>query len=336
MNILIIGEDKPGRGSTGYLSEHFKKIKKILTRAEISLTINPGEINRLLPTANIIITAPTNVGMINLERAKKLMWIHLSSAGVTDAAKLLKDTKIILTNSSGVHPIPISEHVAAYMLMFARQMTVSYRMQIEKKKWLRNIQDYNVFELRGKTAGIVGFGKIGSKIAKASKGLGMRVVALKHTSKIDDPSVDKSYTDLNNLLAESDFVINALPLTDKTLEFFDMDKFKKMSREAGSRNAGKPSAYFINIGRGKTVVEKDLVKALKTGIIAGAGLDVFEEEPTPDSNPLWNMPNVIMTPHISGWTPEYTNRVIDIFCENVKAFHAHKKLPTEVDKQRGY
>ena len=271
--------------------------------------------------------------MIHLKLAEHLKWVHLSSAGVTDAAKILKKTNIILTNSSGVHPIPISEHVVAFMLMFARQMNVSYRNQIERQTWTRNFGTMKVFELHGKTVGIVGYGKIGSQIAKVCKALGMKVFVLEHKKKVKDASIDAVYKSVNELLVNSDFVVNALPLTDKTAGYFDIKKFKLMSR---SGSDGKPAAYFINIGRGKTVVEKDLMIALKSNVIAGAGLDVFEQEPTPDSNPLWDMPNVIMTPHISGWTPEYTNRVIDIFCEDLKAFLKNETMPTEVDKNLGY
>ena len=98
----------------------------------------------------------------------------------------------------------------------------------------------------------------------------------------------------------------------------------------------KPSSYFINIGRGKTVVERDLITALLNGTIAGAALDVFETEPLPDNSPLWKLSNVILTPHASSWTPEYTNRVIDIFCTNLKAYLKNKPMPTLVDKKRGY
>ena len=183
-----------------------------------------------------------------------------------------------------------------------------------------------MFELNGKTLGIVGYGRIGAQIARLGKGFGMRVAALAHTKKIEDKNVDISYRMVDLLLNKSDFVVNALPLTDETQGYFDTSKFKQM----------KPTAYFVNIGRGKTVIESDLIKALKNKTIAGAGLDVFEEEPTPDSNPLWKLPNVIMTPHISGWTPEYTNRVVNIFCENLKAYLKKRSMPNLVDKSRGY
>jgi phosphoglycerate dehydrogenase-like enzyme len=132
--------------------------------------------------------------------------------------------------------------------------------------------------------------------------------------------------ELPNLLKEADFVVNALPGTVHTKGIFDLKLFKKF----------KETSYFINIGRGTSVVEKDLVEALEERIIAGAGLDVFEVEPLPEISPLWKLENVIITPHYSGWTPKYTERVINIFCENLKSYLKGGKMPNLVNKELGY
>ena len=256
-------------------------------------------------------------------------------------ALALKDTDILLTNASGVHPIPISETVLGYMLMFARNLNTTYRNQIQKKKWIRNHEEMRGFELAGKTVGIVGLGKIGSEIAHVCHAIGMQVIALSHKNKINNKNVDKSYKDLKQLLKDSDFVIDCLPDAPGTDGFFTIKEFKMMSAAKkngvpGRLPTGEKRAYFMNIGRGATVVESDLINALKENLIAGAALDVFEKEPLPDSSELWNLDNVILTPHSSSWTPEYTNRFITIFLENHKSFVRNKAMPTLVNKTLGY
>jgi phosphoglycerate dehydrogenase-like enzyme len=156
----------------------------------------------------------------------------------------------------------------------------------------------------------------------------MTVLAMVRDTSKKYPNVDELVTEGNikELLNRSDFVVNAMPLTDNTFHFFNTEKFSHM----------KSSAYFINIGRGPVTNEKDLIHALNKKVIAGAGLDVFEEEPLPSHSPLWTMENVIITPHSSGSTPEYMNRVIDIFCKNLGAYIHKKEMPNVVDKKRGY
>lgn len=309
---------------------HIQAIKKIAPDASINVIEDKKEILDMhLGNCEILIYSFFDYpDLVDFTKAKNLKWVHTTSAGASDIANVLKNTDIILTNSSGVHPIPIAEHVFTFLLMFARQIYKSYRMQIEDKKWF---QDYNLLaieELYGKTIGIVGFGRIGKRIAKVSKGFDMHVLALLHNSGAHDPNVDMEYLpeQLNKLLNQSDFVINCLPLTNETKNFFTMDKFKQM----------KSSAYFINIGRGKTVDENDLINALKQNIIAGAGLDVFAEEPLSEQSELWNLKNIIITPHYAGLTPRYIDRVVEIFCTNLQSYLQKKPMPNLVDKEKGY
>ena len=128
------------------------------------------------------------------------------------------------------------------------------------------------------------------------------------------------------MLTECDYVVITLPLTAKTRYFFDETLFKEM----------KPNAFLVNIGRGSIINEPDLIKALKKGLIAGAGLDVFETEPLPEDNPLWTMDNVILTPHVSGFTPHYDERATDLFAENLRRYLAGEKLLNLVNRERGY
>jgi phosphoglycerate dehydrogenase-like enzyme len=305
--------------------EHIETIKKAGKGLDAKLLVSPADEEYKREVADADILLPTLV-IPEFVIKSNVRWIHISSAGADWLPEYIKDSPIIVTNSSGVHPVPISEHVLGFMLMFGRQLHKSYKIQLLEKKWRREAD--GIFELHGKTVGVVGLGKIGSQIARITNAIGMRVFAVARNKHAKEEFVDRMYTykDLDKVLAESDFVVNALPSTPETFHMFDADVFAKM----------KPDAYFINIGRGKTVNEKDLIAVLKKGNLAGAGLDVFENEPLSDTSELWKLDNVILTPHISGWTPAYTDRVIAIFCENLKAYLENKPLPNEVDKNRGY
>lgn len=258
-----------------------------------------------------------------LHNAPRLKWIHALSAGVENLLfPDLISSNIVLTNSKGIHSIPVSEHVLAMMLAFTRGLNIFIRQQ-EVKKWKRSYTD----EIHEKTIGIVGLGSIGREIAKKSKSLGMTVLASKRepTSEL---FVDKLYQaeNLSEMLPKCDFVVAALPLIEETYHLFTLETFKQM----------KPSAYFINIARGSIVCEKDLVTALEQKIIQGAALDVFENEPLSAESPLWNMPNVIITPHVAAISPMYLERAIKLFTDNLSRFIQQGEMINLVDKNKGY
>ena len=216
----------------------------------------------------------------------------------------------------------MAEHVLAIMLSFTRQLEFFFNNQ-KSKLWQRTKLD----ELYGKTIGIVGRGRIGREVAKRARGLGMQGHANKRTLT-KELFVDQLFDQeqLTEMLAEADFVVVTLPLTDETRNLFNLELFKKM----------KKSAYFINISRGAIVNEADIVIALQEGIIQGAALDVFETEPLPDTSPLWEQPNLIITPHISSLSPQYLDRAIKLFCENLKNYLSNSELITIIDKEKGY
>lgn len=289
-------------------------------------TETDGLVSEKLAKADVLITS--EFGMLNERNVKNLKWVHLTSAGTNKLPDFIKNSQILITNSSGVHPIPISEHVFALMLMLVRKINLAFRKQVQKKEWVRNYEYYRPDELFGKTAIIVGMGRIGERIAKLADCFGMEVYGIVRDLNKKRSGHIKLFEmeDLNGLLKEADFVINCLPGTEHTMGIFDLKLFKRF----------KPSSYFINIGRGTTVVEKDLIRALEDKIIAGAGLDVFEVEPLPKSSPLWNLENVIITPHYSGWNPNYTERVIDIFIRNLEVYLKKETMPNLIDKNLGY
>jgi phosphoglycerate dehydrogenase-like enzyme len=247
-----------------------------------------------------------------LQEGTKLRWVQNWGAGVNHIPlERFAERGIILTNTSGVHAFPIAETIFAMMLSFTRKLHVSIRLQMTKE-WKPETPD----EIHGKTICIVGVGAIGKETAKLAKAFGMTVWGVTYSGKLS-PNVDKMVdrSGLEDALKASDYVVVTLPLTDETQQMIGEREFAAM----------KPTAMYINIGRGKTTDEKALVSALRCGIIAGAGLDVFEEEPLPADSPLWEMDNVIVSPHHSGSTVRYEERAVDIFIRNLHDFVAGRE-----------
>jgi D-2-hydroxyacid dehydrogenase (NADP+) len=345
MHILINQSVGALHRSGGVNSTHIEQIKKVekqsLTSGEdkqslksgdykqISVTVadeGSAEFSKELLEADVLISS--RLIDFDLSEAPNLKWIHVTSAGVNNLSSTIRESEIMVTNSSGVHPIPISEHVLGLMLMLSRGIDTAFRNQITKKKWIRDSSIFRSEELCGKVLLVVGMGRIGERVAMLGKAFEMEVFGIvRNPEKHKDSGVEVfSMEELEKQLSTADFVVNALPLTDETKGMFDKKLFNKF----------KDDSIFINIGRGDTVVEKDLIEILESGKLGKAGLDVTEVEPLPDSSPLWNMENVIITPHISGLNPYYTDRMIGIFIENLKAFIAKKVMPNLVDKELGY
>lgn len=261
------------------------------------------------------------------KRAKNLRWIQATGAGVDGLLyQEIVESEIIITNASGVHPIPIAEHTFALILAITRGLVKSFEGK-NKRVWVHN--EVFIDELYGKTIGIVGYGRIGQGIAKVAKGFGMKVIGLKRDINkpievVPDELLGKD--SLDKLLTNSDIVVLIVPLTKETYHMIRERELKLM----------KPTSILINVARGKVVDEKALIKALKERWILGAGLDVFETEPLPPDSELWELDNVVITPHIAGLNPYYTDRLIDIFITNLKAYPDISKMINVVDKKLGY
>ncbi len=237
----------------------------------------------------------------------------------------MQKKNIYITSANGVHSYPISETIFALLLGFTRNIHAYVRNQLVKKWDGTDIK----LEAHKKTIGIIGVGAIGLETAKIAKAFDMHVIGVRNSRKPTD-YVDELYTSdqLNEVLPLCDYVVVTLPLTDDTYHLFQKEQFNQM----------KKSAFFINIGRGEIVKEEDLISALKSGEILGAGLDVFETEPLEQSSPLWELDNVIITPHTSGSTEHYNSRVIeDILLVNANHYLKEEPLPINlVDYQKGY
>jgi phosphoglycerate dehydrogenase-like enzyme len=229
----------------------------------------------------------------------KLKWLQTWSAGVDSLPlETLESRNITVTSANGVHAYPISETIYALMLSLTRKIHTYVKNQ-QERKWHHSDMK---LEMHEKTVGIIGVGTIGKEAAKIAKAFGMKVLGVRHSGKQQE-FVDEMFTtnQLDAVLPNCDYVVVTLPLTKETNRLFGAKQFDLM----------KSSAFFINIGRGEIVVEGDLISALQRGQIAGAGLDVFELEPLTVDSPLWEMENVIITPHTSGSTEHYNQRVIE-------------------------
>jgi D-2-hydroxyacid dehydrogenase (NADP+) len=260
-------------------------------------------------------------------RAPRLRWFQAASAGVDRLERGgFLGQQVVVTNSSGVHATPVGEYVLMVMLMFAKGAHRLLRAQVERR-WARLLPA----ELRGKTVGVIGMGHIGTEVARLSRAAGCRVLAIRRSAlkrRSGRTPADEVLppSDLPYLLSESDYVVLAVPLTQKTRHLISREELRAM----------KPTAVLINISRGAVVDEEALVRALKEGWIGGAGLDVFEREPLPEDSELWDMENVILTPHISGGTERYFERAVPIFCENLRRYLNGRPLLNVVDPRRGY
>ncbi|MDH5676837.1 MAG: D-2-hydroxyacid dehydrogenase [Myxococcales bacterium] len=261
-----------------------------------------------------------------LERLTGLRWMQQPGAGADwlMRAPAFRDSDVLLSNASGVHAIPIAEHVLALMFALSRRLHFFVKAQTQRK-WDRRGR---LGELEGSTLGIVGVGAIGEALANKARGLGMRVLGLRRDKSRVSPHVEKMLGpgELHHLLGESDWVAVTAALTPETRGLFGAAEFAAM----------KESAYLINIGRGAILDEQALITALESKTIAGAGLDVFEREPLPEDSPLWAMKNVILTPHFAGATPHYADRVTEIFVDNLERYQRGEPLRNLVDKQRAY
>ncbi|WP_207717673.1 D-2-hydroxyacid dehydrogenase [Caenimonas soli] len=257
-------------------------------------------------------------------KARRLRWFQCSNAGVDWILPMRERLgKLVVTNARGVHGDIIADFVMTGMGMLHWDFVRLMREQ-SRKEWRPRM----VPRLAGRTLGIVGVGSIGTAIARRAESAGMTVIGTKRDVSEPVPFVDRLLptTALDELLRLSDFVVLAVPHTPETTRLIGHEQLHRM----------RPSAFLVNIARGSVVVESDLIEALRSGTIAGALLDVFEREPLPPDSPLWTLPNVIVSPHISGYPDDYTAQVFEIFAENLQRFLEEKPLRNVVDLQRGY
>ncbi|MCK1674286.1 D-2-hydroxyacid dehydrogenase [Bradyrhizobium sp. 150] len=279
-------------------------------------------LDRHVPEADVLLSNRFPVEVF--DKARRLRWFQCSNAGV-DAILPIRERvgDIIVTNARGIHGDIIADFVMMGMTMMQWDFPRLMREQ-SLKKW----HPRTVAPLAQRTLGIVGLGSIGAAIALRGKAAGMTVVGSKRDVSQPIAGVDTVFppSGLAELLQLSDFVILAVPHLPETTRLIDRKQLQLMRR----------TAFLVNIARGSVVHESDLIEALQVGTIAGAFLDVFEQEPLPSNSPLWTMSNVVVSPHIAGYPTDYTTRVFEIFEDNLQRFLEKKPLRNVVDLKRGY
>lgn len=281
---------------------------------------------RLIPPVEVAFTSRLTPRAFGA--APALRWVHSPAAGV--GSMLFPDMKaspVILTNSRGMNAGAVAEHALMLMLALARRLPEAISAQ-GARRWISNDLS-GLPMLRGRTLGIVGLGAIGCELARMAAGLGMTVIGTRRETEAPVPEgVTRAMApgELPELLARADAVVLAAPLTDETRGLIGATELGLM----------KPSAWLVNVARGKLVREPALVEALAAGVIAGAGLDVVDHEPLDVSSPLWGMPNVIITPHVAGFREDYWEAATAVFAANLDRYLMGEHPANIVDKLAGY
>jgi phosphoglycerate dehydrogenase-like enzyme len=278
------------------------------------------------------------------EQAPRLRWIQFHWAGIDHAVDdpILRKDGLAATTLSGAAASQVAEYVLTMLLAQGRHLPDLLAHQ-RRGEWPRDRLDrFSPHELRGSTVGLVGYGSIGRQIARLLQPFGAKVLATKRDAMHPE---DRGYTPegwgdpkgelvhrlypsaaVKSMLKECDFVVVTVPLSESTRGLIDAEELAVM----------KPTAFLVDVSRGGVIHQPALITALRDRKLAGAALDVFPEEPLPDENPLWKLPNVILTPHIAGSTPHYDERAIDLFAENLHRYLAGLPLYNRFEPERGY
>ena len=267
----------------------------------------------------------------DLAYAPGLKWIQSSAAGVDNLDPELRESPVVLTNYAGAFAPGISETAFGLLLSLTRGLSRHYIPQFLRRQWkpVGTAKSPDHVEIAGRAMGIVGLGGIGRAIARtAHGGFGMRVIATdvrtddcpEYVAELHPPSW------FAEMVPQADVLVAAAPLTPETRGLFNEGVFRSMKR----------TAYFLAVSRGPLFDDLALVKALQEGWIAGAGLDVFPQEPPPPDHPIFDCPNVVMSMHTSGWGPDRQVRLIDLFCENLRRYVRKQELLNVVNKKLGF
>jgi len=264
-----------------------------------------------------------------LSLAQRLRWVHVGGAGIEHIRTLpeLIESDVVLTNGRGTMARSVADHAFALILSFTRRLREIAEDQ-RAHRWTRDLRLAQMRELTGSTLGILGLGQIGSYVAQRGAGFEMRVMAVDARPPAHHPYVGDVWglDRLDELLASADYVVVTIPFTPESRRLLDRRRLQLMQH----------GAYLVVVSRGGIVDEGALLEALRSGQLAGAGLDVAETEPIPPESPLWDLPNLILTPHCSGNSPQTHDRLWALFAENVRRFVAGETLLNRCDKRAGY
>ncbi len=310
--------------------QEIKRIQAAVPSARVEITIcaSREEFRKSLREAEVVYGS---VSGAELDYAPRLKWVQAGGAGVEGLDPKFRASPVVLTNYARTFAPGISETAIGLLLCLTRGITKYYFPQFQQRQWkpMGSPKSDHHTELVGRTMGIVGMGGIGSAMARrAYYGFDMRIVAT-DAKPLPKPEYVAELHDAGwfaEMVPQVDVLVAAAPHTPETERMFNETVFRRM----------KKTAYFLALSRGGLFDDLALVKALKEGWIAGAGLDVFPQEPPPADHPIFDCPNVVMSMHTSGWSPDRQVRLIDVFADNVRRYAAGLPLVNVVDKQRGY
>jgi phosphoglycerate dehydrogenase-like enzyme len=284
---------------------------------ELSVGTDVAALRGEAARADAVLIAPRYASLLTelWRELSNVRWIHTLAAGVESLPfDLLRRSDIVVTNSRGLYADALGEFAIAAMLWFAKDLRRLIRNQ-DARRW----EPYDVQRLEGQTVGIIGYGGIGHAVARRATALGMRVLTTRRRRELGDPTIEE-------VIAQSHYVVMCTPLTPTTYRLMSRDRIAAM----------KPEAVFINIGRGGTVDEEALLDALSNHRIRGAALDVFDVEPLPPEHPLWQLDNVLISPHSADHTADAHERAMTFYLENLRHFRAGEPLENVVDKVEQY
>lgn len=285
----------------------------------------PSEQLREVVDADAIYGVPTREAF---RAARRLRWVHRPGTGVDDLGRIpeLVDSDVVMTNVRGTHANAMADHVFAQLLALTHRVPQAWDDQ-RAHRWDTRGHDGRIVEISGKTTGILALGGIGLAIARRANGFGMPVVGVE-VGAVDAPEWLEVWPPerLDEMLAIADVVAVAAPLTRATRGSIDRRRIQLM----------KPGAYLFVVSRGGIVDEAALIDALRSGHLAGAGLDVTESEPLPPESPLWDAPNLLISPHASALTPEMWAGRFEVYKEHLRRFLASQPFAYVVDKEAGY
>ncbi|MGB9606308.1 MAG: D-2-hydroxyacid dehydrogenase [Bryobacteraceae bacterium] len=325
-------QGEPLRIVTNYAfePEEVRRIQEAAAPAKVEIVIarSREEFRRQLPEAEVVYGSLSGV---ELDYAPKLKWLQAGAAGVEWMDARLRASPVVVTNCARIFAPGISETAMGMLLCLTRGITKYYFPQFLRREWkpVGSPKSADHVELAGRTMGIVGMGGIGTAVARrAHYGFDMRIVGTdakpipkpEYVAELHDPGW------FEEMVPQVDVLVAAAPHTPQTERMFNERVFRRMKR----------TAYFLALSRGQLFDDMALVRALQEGWIAGAGLDVFPKEPPPPDHPIFDCPNVVMTMHTSGWSPDRQRRLIEFFAENVRRYVNGLPLLNVVDKQRGY
>jgi phosphoglycerate dehydrogenase-like enzyme len=314
--------------TTAFDPHEVERIRAAAPNVELIVVKSREEFRQRLPDAEVVYGSLTGA---ELQAAANVKWVQTGAAGVEELDAEFMASPIVLTNMARTFAPAISETGMGLLLALTRGIATYYVPQFAKRqmKPVGTVKSADHVELAGKTMGIVGLGGIGSAMARrAHHGFDMRIVATDarplptphYVAELHDPSWFRT------MASDVDVLVAAAPHTKLTERMFNEDVFRSMKR----------TAYFVALSRGRLFDDLALVRALKEKWIAGAGLDVFPQEPPPSDHPIFDCPNVVMSAHTSGWSPDRQVRLIEQFAENVRRYAIGAPLMNVVDKKAGY